>query len=201
MKILSASDFHGDSLLAESLAQEAVEKKADLVVLCGDLSHADAGAEAVLLAFKKRNLRVLFIPGNHDALTTTYFLSELHGIKNLHGYSVVYYDVGIFGCGGANVGPMNYLKESEIAQLLEKGFEKIKSMKTKIMVTHAHPSDSITERFSHFIPGSKAVRAAIDQFSPDLLLCGHVHEAQGLEEKIGKTRVINVGRQGTWIEV
>ncbi|HLD04708.1 MAG TPA: metallophosphoesterase family protein [Candidatus Nanoarchaeia archaeon] len=201
MKILSASDFHGDSLLAEKLAEDAVKNHADLVLLCGDLSHADVGAEAVLGAFKKRNLKVLFIPGNHDALATADFLAELHGIKNLHGYSVVYYDIGIFGCGGANTGPVNYLKESEILDLLGQGFEKIKSLNKKIMVTHAHPSDSITEKFSNFIPGSKAVRAAIDKFQPDLLLCGHVHEAAGLEEKIGKTRVINVGRQGTWIDI
>jgi len=109
--------------------------------------------------------------------------------------------IGIFGCGGANTGPVNYLKESEILDLLGQGFEKIKSLNKKIMVTHAHPSDSITEKFSNFIPGSKAVRAAIDKFQPDLLLCGHVHEAAGLEEKIGKTRVINVGRQGTWIDI
>ncbi len=200
MKIFSASDFHGDSLLAERLAEEAVEKKADLVVLCGDLSHCDAGAQEVLMAFKRKNVRVLFIPGNHDALATADFLAELCGVRNLHGYSVIYHDIGIFGCGGANVGPVNYLKESEILGLLENGFDKVKALKKKIMVTHAHPSDSVTEKFSHFIKGSKAVRSAIDKFSPDILLCGHVHEAQGLEEKIGKTRVINVGRQGTWID-
>ena len=201
MKIFSASDFHGDSLLAERLAEEAVQKQADLVLLCGDLSHADVGAEGVLTAFKKRNLRVLFIPGNHDALATADFLAELHGIKNLHGYSVIYHDIGIFGCWGANVGPVNYLKESEILELLEKGFGWVKGTKKQIMVTHAHPTESVTEKFSNFIPGSKAVKAAIDKFQPDILLCGHVHEAAGLEEKIGKTRVINVGRQGTWVDV
>jgi Icc-related predicted phosphoesterase len=32
--------------------------------------------------------------------------------------------------------------------------------------------------------------------SPDFLLCSHVHEAEGIEEIIGTTRVINVGKQG-----
>ena len=46
-----------------------------------------------------------------------------------------------------------------------------------------------------------AVREAIERFQPDLALCGHVHEAEGIEEKIGKTKLINVGRQGKIIEI
>jgi Icc-related predicted phosphoesterase len=57
------------------------------------------------------------------------------------------------------------------------------------------------EKFSSFIPGSDGVRKAIDQLKPDILLCSHVHEAEGLEEKIGKTRVINVGKKGKIIEI
>ena len=60
------------------------------------------------------------------------------------------------------------------------------------MVRHVHPSGSIMERFSDFVEGSTAIRKAIDEFKPDILLCGHVHEARGIEEMIGSTRVINV---------
>ena len=74
-------------------------------------------------------------------------------------------------------------------------------MKTKIMVTHVHPSDSKIEKFSQFFPGSTGIKKAIDRFKPDILLCGHVHEAEGIEEMIGTTRVINVGRKGKIIEI
>ena len=57
------------------------------------------------------------------------------------------------------------------------------------------------EKFTEIFPGSKGVRKAIDKFHPDLLLCSHVHEAEGIEEKIGKTRVINVGKKGKIIEI
>ena len=69
------------------------------------------------------------------------------------------------------------------------------------MITHVHPSGSLIEKFTSFFPGSIAVRKAIEKFQPDLALCGHVHEAEGIEEKIGKTRLINVGRQGRIIEI
>ena len=69
------------------------------------------------------------------------------------------------------------------------------------MVTHVHPSGSMIEKFTQFFEGSKAVKRAIDKFQPDIMLCAHVHEAEGLEEKIGKTRVINVGSKGKIFEI
>ena len=57
------------------------------------------------------------------------------------------------------------------------------------------------EKFSNIFPGSEGVKKAIDTFKPDFLLCSHVHEAEGIEEKIGKTTVINVGKKGKIIEV
>jgi len=142
----------------------------------------------------------LILPGNHETVATVDFLAELYGMKNIHGYSVKYKDVGIFGCGGANIG-LFQLEEDEIYDLLKKGFDKIKYLKKKIMATHVHPSESKIERFTELFPGSKGVRKAIDKFHPDLLLCSHVHEAEGIEEKIGKTKVINVGRKGKIIEI
>ena len=57
------------------------------------------------------------------------------------------------------------------------------------------------EKFSNIFPGSEGVRKAIETFKPDILLCSHVHEAEGIEEMIGKTKVINVGKRGKIIEV
>ena len=67
------------------------------------------------------------------------------------------------------------------------------------MVTHIHPFKSIAE-FSGF-QGSKQILKAIEKFKPDLMLSGHIHEAEGLEENIGKTKVINIGKKGKIIEI
>ena len=108
--------------------------------------------------------------------------------------------IGIFGAGGANIG-IHQLEEKEIYDLLKKGFDKIKSLQKKIMVTHVHPTGSKMERFTNLFPGSSGVKRAIDNLKPDLLLCSHVHEAEGIEEMIGKTRVINVGKEGKIIDI
>jgi len=200
LRIFSAGDIHGDTRLAEKLAEEAKDKHADLVVLCGDLTFAERSTDNIIGPFKKRNLKVLLIPGNHESVATADFLAQVYGVKNIHGYSVRYKDVGIFGAGGANIG-LAQLTEKEIYDLLRKGFENIKYLDKKIMVTHVHPSDTKMEKFSQFFPGSSGVRKAVEKFQPDILLCSHVHEAEGLEEKIGKTRVINVGKRGKIIDV
>jgi len=200
LRIFSAGDIHGDTRLADKLAEEAKEKHADLVVLCGDLTFAERSTDNIIGPFKRRNLKVLIIPGNHESLATADFLAEVYKVKNIHGYSVKYKDVGIFGAGGANIG-ISQLSEKELYDLLKKGFESIKYLDKRIMVTHVHPSGTKMEKMTQFFPGSTGIRRAVEKFQPDILLCSHVHEAEGLEEKIGKTRIINVGKRGKIIDI
>lgn len=200
MKILAAGDIHGDTGLAEKLAQRAEKEKVDLVILCGDITNFDQSTNNLIGPFVKKKKKVLFVPGNHESFATADFLAQVYGIKNIHGYSVKYGDVGLFGCGGANIG-IEQLEEKEIYSLLKKGFDKIKYLKKKIMVTHVHPSGSKMEKFTQFFPGSSGVKKAIDKFHPEILLCSHVHEAEGIEEKIGDTKVVNVGKEGKVFEI
>lgn len=200
MKILAASDIHGDTRLVQKLAQQASDENVDLVVLCGDLTQAEQSTDNLIGPFVKLGKKVLLIPGNHETVATTDFLAQVYGVTNLHGYSIQIGDVGIFGCGGAEVGPFP-TEDKEIYELLLKGHEKIKNAKKKIMVTHAHPMGTKMEHFSDFVRGSEAVKKAIEKLKPDIMFCGHVHEAQGIEEKMGDTTVINVGKNGKIIEI
>jgi len=199
MKILAAGDIHGDSKLAKALASRAKKERVDLVVLCGDLTISDETSKGLISPFVKNKQKVLLIPGNHDTLATADFLADFYGVKNIHGYSVRYEDIGLFGCSGVNIGP-EQLTEGEIFNLLKKGHDKIKYLKKKIMITHTHPTDTKAAKLA-FVPGSTGTRKAVDKFKPDILLCSHAHEAEGIEEKIGKTKVIHVGRRGKIIEI
>lgn len=200
MKILAFGDIHGDINLAKSLAKKAEKENVDLVVLCGDITMAESSTKELIGPFVKRKKKVVLIPGNHESFATADFLAELYGVTNLHGYSIKAGNVALFGCGGANIG-MHQISEKEIYDLLNKGFKHIKDVKKKIMITHVHPSGTIMEKFSSIFPGSDGVRKAVERFKPDILLCSHVHEAEGLEEKIGNTKVINVGRKGKIINI
>jgi uncharacterized protein len=200
MKILAFGDLHGDSRQAEKLAEKADKENVDLVIICGDITQMDQSTDGLMGPFVKRHKKVLFVPGNHDSIATADFLAEFYGVKNIHGYSVKYGEVGIFGAGGANVG-VAQLSEDEFYSLLKQGFDKVKNLEKKIMVTHVHPTGTKMEKFTRFFPGSDGVRKAVERFKPDIMLCSHVHEAEGLEEKIGNTTVLNVGKQGKIIDI
>ncbi len=197
MKILAAGDIHGDTNLARQLSEKADRENVDLVVLCGDLTQEDSNTDNLVGLFKQK---LLLIPGNHESLATIDFLSERYKAKNLHGYSVRMGEVGLFGCGSAHIG-MFQITEREMLELLKKGHNYVAGCKKKIMVTHVPPSGATGEKLSRFVSGSKSVRKALEEFMPDILFCSHIHEAEGVEETIGKTRVINVGRKGKILEI
>jgi Icc-related predicted phosphoesterase len=200
MKILATGDIHGDISLARRLAEKAEKENVDLVVLCGDLTYGEMSTQGIIGPFKEKGKKVVLIPGNHETIATADFLAQQYDVINLHGYSIKAGDIGLFGAGGANIG-LFQLSEDEIYDLLKKSHDKIKDVKTKIMVTHVHPAESKMEKFTQFFPGSTGIKKAIDAFKPDILLCSHVHEAEGIEEKIGNTKVINVGKKGKIIEL
>ena len=207
MKILSAGDIHSDIGLVKKLVERAKKENVDLVILCGDLTQGDERTDNIVGPFLKANKRVLLIPGNHESVATADFLAQVYGVKNLHGYSIKLYDpkdlkktIGVFGCSSVNLG-IHQISDKDTYDMLKKGNDYVKDSKIKILVSHVHPSGTKMEKFTHYFEGNKGLRKAIDKFKPDIVFCSHVHEAEGLEEKIGKTRVINVGGKGKIIEI
>ena len=195
-KILAAGDFHGSSEIAKKLAKKADKEKVDLVILTGDITGM-IETDNLLKPFIDKGKKVVFVPGNWESEETANFLSRLYGIKNIGDHYVKYKNIGIFGIGSA--GWQLSLDEDKSFKKLKKDFEKIKDLEKHIMVSHVHAAGTKSE-FSG-IPGSFALRRAIEEFKPDLFISGHIHEAEGLTEKIGKTRVVNVGKGGRIIEI
>jgi Icc-related predicted phosphoesterase len=62
-----------------------------------------------------------------------------------------------------------------------------------------HPEGSSSEKTG--FKGSSSIKKAIKEFKPDVALFSHIHEAGGIEDKIGKTRLINVSRKGTIFDI
>lgn len=192
-RIFAAGDFHGDKNTAERLAKQALEGNADLIVLNGDIVEED-NPDGILHHFTSTNKPVFLVPGNHDWFATDY-LALKYKTTNLHGKHHHLGEVSILGCGGTDVN----LTEQEIYDTIIRASKHAKHK--KILVTHIHPAGTRMEQFSQFVQGSNALRGAIEKTKPDIVVCGHVHEAEGIEEKIGDTLVINVGKKGRLIEL
>lgn len=205
-RIFAATDIHGDVNLVKRLAEEAVKKRVDVVVLCGDLTWVDTEVPVLISPFTKKGIDVFLIPGNHETPATANFLEKLYSpkVRNLHDYPIMIKTgdgkkIGFFGCGSANIGLFE-LNEDEIEKKLKKGHEKISDADFKIMVTHIPPFNTKIDDLG-FPTGSTGVRKMIKKLNPDFCLCGHIHETFGKRDKMGKTEIINVGRKGTLIEL
>jgi uncharacterized protein len=193
LKILAAGDLHGDIGIAKKLSEKGKRSKVDLVVLAGDIYGYSKGKPGILKPFRDAGQKVVFIPGNCD------FDEEHERLKkegrSIHNYYVTYGDVGIAGIGSPNW--KLELDDSDLSEI-KRNFKRMKPSK-KILVSHLHAKGTSAE-FSG-VPGEGVIRKAVRDFKPDLLISAHIHEAEGIEDKIGKTRVVQVGRKGKILEI
>lgn len=189
VRILTAGDFHGDKNTARKLAEQAVKENADIIILNGDIVEEN-NIEGIMKYFAKTGKKIFLVPGNHDILATD-FLAEQYKAQNINGKIMQYKNLAIIGCEGTQ-------SEKEIYEMIKKA--KAQSQKT-LLITHIHPAGTLMESFSQFVTGSTALRKAIERTKPDFVVCGHVHEAEGIEEKIGNTIVINAGKKGKLIDL
>jgi len=196
LRVLAAGDIHGDSKASEELAKRAEKEKVDLVILTGDLTGMTQ-AKNLIKPFTDRKQKVIFVPGNWETRADADVISKTYNIKNLENKYAIYKDTGIFGLGSADWAL--FPDDAKTFEKLEKDFDKIKNLEKKIMISHLHASGTKSELSG--IPGNGAIRHAIEKFQPDLFIHSHIHELEGVEEKIGKTKVVNVGKKGRIFEI
>ncbi len=196
LRILAAGDMHGDSGISERLAKMAERENVDLVILSGDM-FGMVRTKNIIKPFLDRGKRVVFVPGNWETKEEAKKIAEVYGIKDLGQHYVKYKDVGIFGLGNPDFSL--YPDDALVFKKLKSENEKIKNLEKKILVSHLHAAGTKSE-LSGF-EGNLALRRAIEEFQPDLFIHSHIHELEGAEEKIGKTRVVNVGRKGRIFEI
>ena len=197
VKILAFSDTHGRDL--RNLVEKAVQEGVTHVFACGDWTMLDEVPPYIVSQFTNKGMKVFLQSGNHEHFATTAAIAERYGANHLDGDGFVHNDVGFFGAGGTTkIGPHSMISDDEQFEQLKKGFEKVKHAKKKVMIVHEHPAGGLFEmgRF----PGSDAIRKAIDEFKPDAVICGHIHEAAGMEDTIGTTKIFNVAKHGKILE-
>jgi len=196
MKILAISDIHGDLGLVKKVEKIIDKEKVDLVILAGDQTWFERMDKGLVGPLTKN--QTLIIPSNHETEgTIKIWEKEYPNLKSLHNKPFKKGDIGFFGSGTVDWG---FKEDSEkIFEELKNSHEKIKNFKKKVMVTHCPPSRSSIELMG--FQGSYGIEKAIKKFSPDILICGHIHEGGGLIEKIHKTKVINVSRTPTIFEI
>ena len=193
MKIIAITDIHGRRDYSSVVEKAIIES--DLVVIAGDLTDfgAEKEADVIIDKIKILNDNILAVPGNcdHDSVS----LSLRKNGVDLQGKSKLINSIAFYGLGGSNKTPFATPQEysdDKLGMTLH-NFSKINNAKYHILISHPPPAKTQVDKtiFGLHV-GSQAVRTFIEKFEPDLVICGHIHEAKGVD-KIGKTIIINPG--------
>ncbi len=196
MKILAISDIHGDLGLVKKVEKIIKKEDIDLVILAGDQTWFEQKTTGLVGPLTKKD--TLIIPSNHETEETINLWEKMYpNLRSIHKKHFKKKGVGFFGSGTVDWGFEEDSKK--IYGELKSAHEKIKNLKKKIMITHSPPAGSKIELIG--LPGSEGIKKAIKKFSPNILICGHMHEGGGLVEKIYGTTVMNVSRTPTIFEI
>jgi Icc-related predicted phosphoesterase len=201
LRILGLADLHDRAEMLDFLMVE-IDNDIDIIAFCGDLHSASGPAHArrVAEALAKLGPPVLIVPGNMDHRDFAPDVWRAAGLMMVHDTSFKLEDCGFIGFGGMvphnpnKIGdPARYYhSDKEIYESLARSHRNIADSKWRIVITHQPPRGARDIIYSGESTGCAGLRRFVDDFQPDLLMCGHIHEDRG-EAHIGKTKVINVG--------
>jgi Icc-related predicted phosphoesterase len=197
MRVLAFSDLHGSIDIVERIL--TLERTFDAVILAGDITTVGTPSqlESAIRRVEAFGKPVMAVAGNMDPLALERKLEHLGVSIDSRGRLIG--DVGFFGVSAAPASPLrtpNEISEREITDRAEAGWKDVAPARWKIFVPHASPKDTALDLVhpgKHV--GSSAVRDFIQRRKPDATICGHIHEARGMD-RIGGMPVVNCGPAG-----
>lgn len=193
MKLLAFSDLHRDLDAARRLVE--LSAQADVVLAAGDFASVHDGLEETIAALRPIERPTLLVPGNNETDEATRAACEgWEAATVLHGETAELDGTVFFGLGaGVPVTPWDWSFD-----LTEDAAERMLAgcPDGAVLVLHSPPQGHVDGGL-----GSEAILRAIEAHRPSLAVCGHIHQCWGEESRIGPTRVLNLGPEGTLIEL
>jgi Icc-related predicted phosphoesterase len=192
MRILAFTDLHDHMPFFIKLKKKA--EQADIIICAGDMTIFERGIAKVIAKIASLGKETYIIHGNHEEAVNV--RNECAKHKNLHFCHKRVFrmnGISIFGYGG---GGFSYV---------DRGFEqfmesfKYALQKKNILVTHAPAYGTGVDMVMGEHAGNRSIRKYVKCFN--LAVSGHLHEANGRKQVIGKTLLINPGPEGRLIEV
>lgn len=197
MKLQIFSDIHADWKALERV----LSVEADYYVAAGDQVSWRRGLDRCGEILESRADRMYVLPGNHESAADIQSMCDRFGLHNFHGQSIQVGRWRVAGLGYSNPTPFDTPGEYSEAQLAEK-LEPFAALDPLVLVCHCPPFETALDRIRPGLhAGSRSIREFIGQRQPAWFFCGHIHEAEGVEIAIGRTRAVNVGKRGYLLEL
>ena len=197
MRILIFSDIHNDLATLRRL----IASDADYYVSAGDLVSWERGLDDCGEIMKAKGGRVWVIPGNHESAEASHKFCARYGFRDIHDELFEIDGVWFGGLGYSSPTPFHTPGEYSEEQLARR-LSRFAESKPSIMICHAPPYGSDLDRVREGLhAGSLAIKYFIESSQPEYFFCGHIHEAEGKQIRMGKTTAINVGKRGYLLEI
>jgi Icc-related predicted phosphoesterase len=197
VKLLIFSDIHNDWKALDRLL--AIE--ADSYIAAGDQVTWGKGIERAGEMLAQRAGQMYVLPGNHESAEMTAAMCARHGLHDLHGRHIQVGRWHVAGLGYSSPTPFHTPGEYSEAQIAER-LAPFADLSPLVLVCHAPPYGTALDRVRPGLhAGSRSVREFIDKYQPAHFFCGHIHEAEGVDIEMGRTRAKNVGKAGHLLEL
>jgi len=180
MKILIISDIHYYAEQLQKLKESVNLSEFSFAVCCGDLESSEVVDELANLG-----INVYAVPGNMD----NYYILDMledYGIS-IHG-KVIRHDGRVVLAGIGGLAPLRAIED------VVKKLNEVKEKGTKMIIVSHYPpfNTKVDLAYSGVHIGLEEISKLILDFKPYVVVCGHVHEAYGIDW-IGETLIINPG--------
>lgn len=197
LRLLIFSDIHNDWKTLERLL--AVE--ADYYIAAGDQVTWAKGIDRCGEILQTRGDKVYVLPGNHESAGQIDNMCARFGLHNFHERHIQVGKWQVAGLGYSNPTPFNTPGEYSEAQLRDR-LRRFADLTPLVLICHTPPFGTALDQIRDGLhAGSHSVREFIEKHQPVFFYCGHIHEAEGVEIVMGKTRAMNVGKKGHLLEL
>jgi Icc-related predicted phosphoesterase len=194
MKLLLFSDLHSDFRTAVKLVE--LSKNVDIVVGAGDFCNVRRGLEKIIKALSGISKPAVLVPGNSESdEELSKACRSWKSAHVLHGRQTVVDGMTFFGIGGGI--PVTPFGSWSYDFTEEEAFELLRDCPNNcVLVSHSPPKDVLDFSSDGRSLGSRAIKEAIEEKKPGLVVCGHIHGSSGQSCRLGETTVINAGPRG-----
>ena len=187
MRVYAVADIHGKNERFERVRDNLSDLKADILILAGDISNFTKPGN-ILSRFNALPVPVLVIRGNSDLKRVDHLLTAFPNCIPIHAVRTNIRSIPFVGIGGTLPIPFR----SRICFFEKNHLQKIEPLLStqSVLVTHTPPYGCQDLVMGRFHAGSMGLLKLIKKNQPQVVICGHIHEDDGVST-LGKTNVVN----------
>jgi Icc-related predicted phosphoesterase len=202
MKFIAFVDLHGNHRHYHNLKKLIRKEKPDFLVCAGDFTTFEHELKFLMHRLSRFDGRVFLVHGNHEEETVVRSIaSHYKNLEFVHARIAEFGNLVILGWGGGGF-TIRDVEFEQWARTIRKRLKKYKKEGKKILlITHGPPYNAHVDFLYDSHCGNKSFSNFIRHFKVDVAVCGHLHETEGKQGRIGNCSIYNPGPKGKVIEI